>query len=128
MGSCKVAEEMRTALVFILAFTTALAGKKYLIETGNVEPEKIEDDYSGTKGGHYPNSCTLEDQRVLYDGDRGVCPDACNLCMCIKGKLYGGHEPCGTGSVPRTWIQAQFAYLGIFLIPAPQPDFVQRRK
>merc|ERR1719369_176798 len=30
---------MRTALVFIFAFTTALAGKQYLIKTGNLEPE-----------------------------------------------------------------------------------------
>merc|ERR1711862_86082 len=50
MGSCKIAEEMRTSLVLFVVFTTALAGKHYLIETGDTETRMAEGGNGGGVG------------------------------------------------------------------------------
>merc|ERR1711862_595917 len=74
--SCKVAEKMRTALIFFSAFTIALAGKKYLIETGeNVGVDKSAgtNDYSAM-----PRPTTDSVCKNKKDGDR------CDMCWGSK--------------------------------------------
>merc|ERR1712055_792137 len=71
---CKEAEEMRTALVFILTFTIALAGRKYLIETGK--------------------SCTDKTGAVYKDGESWTCADGCNRCRCSNGVVTSTRMRC----------------------------------
>merc|ERR1711982_263651 len=53
MGSCKIAQEMRTSLILFVVFTTALAGKHYLIETGDTETKMAEGGNGGGGVGDY---------------------------------------------------------------------------
>merc|ERR1711942_196387 len=72
MGTQFRAEEMRVTLFSILMLASAMAGKKYLIETGKGEGM----------------SCKFEG-KVYKDGERMPCGDGCNIRYCINGKPSG---------------------------------------
>merc|ERR1711942_316643 len=100
MGSCKIAEEMRTSLVLFVVFTTALAGKHYLIETGDTETKIAEGgnggaggvgeyDYGGAGGAACTCNCNdyVEDILLPKEWMNGMVWNICEPCICKGQKL-----------------------------------------
>merc|ERR1719308_739809 len=116
---------MRAALFFILMFASAMAGKKYLIETGikNVLQDYLEDDLKSSPIGK-GKSCKYEG-KVYKDGERMPCGDGCNSRFCINGKP-GGCTKMGCvrfkGSEPRQDYQDDEDNQSVHKTAPPEPE------
>merc|ERR1712243_422942 len=91
MGSCKIAEEMTISLVLFLVFTTALAGKHYLIETGKTCPMQsgscFEDNIA-----YMGNNIVIGVDNLTHDDTYVFGSKDCSLPEDKEGGNGGGEE------------------------------------
>merc|ERR1712055_1103253 len=109
---CKVAEKMRTALVFIFAVTTTMAGKNYIIETGDAEPKKAEEDYVAFETEGACPTATPDSFSECSSRQKGLSCEYGHFTCC--GKTHASSKYSCDG---RAWIGLAFG----FHCPSPCP-------